>query len=239
MMSKKIISKNAISIMIIFITITILSVTLMGSSNAFNGGPGDQDSECIGCHGPGGNAVLSINAPSTPIEAGSEGVLISIDVNIDNADSDSMLAGVMLLDGNDLNPSASGWIITSDPNDNSQNYNFNQMSATSGNTAFEWTLSAPDDPGTYGLKARLFYDDGGSYYLETDQLNFTVTDAVPDSSGTTDEVSTDDNTTTDNGLNTDNSNQPIPVNTRGLALGVLVGLCSFMIISILRRRYYE
>ena len=223
----------------VLFTISIITFTIMGSATASNGGVSDQDSECTGCHGTGGNALLTITAPDAEVEAGSSGVIIFMEVNLDNTDSDDMMAGVMLLDGDGKEPSTSGWAIISDPNDNSQNYNYNEKSGISGLTTFEWTLMAPEDPGSYGFKARMMFADGGSYYLETDEITITVSDAVPDSSGTTDEVSTDDNTTTDNDLNTDNSDQPIPVNTRGLFLGVLVGLCSFMMIRILRRRYYE
>ncbi len=220
----------------IIFTISIITFTIMGSTIANSGGASDQNIDCTGCHSTGGNGLLTIDAPDADIEAGSSGVIISMKVNLDN--SDGVIAGVMLLDGEGKVPSTSGWAIISDPNGNPQNYNYNEKSGISGLTTFDWTLTAPEVPGSYGLKARMMFADGGPHYMETDEITITVLDAVPGDSKTTDDITTDNNTTT-NGLETGNHDLLTPVNTKGLVLGVLVGLCSFMMIRILRRRYYE
>ncbi len=205
------------SVMFTSIIAVFLLTIALGHASGDDNGKGDLDDTCIGCHSDGGSGTVSISSELDTYEAGQD-VIISVPVNMDSSDSDAMMPGVMILSGAGDNVKDAGWIISSDPNNNAQPMNYNEMSGISGETEFQWILKAPVTPGDHVIYARLIYDDGGAKYLETEPLSFTITESTSATSGT------------------DTTGEDADPTPKALSFGILVGIVGIMIITILRRR---
>jgi hypothetical protein len=149
---------------------------------AVNGGMPDSEmptpaggcSDAIGCHTTSSsNGVLALTATAdddewnTPGEPGT----LRVAVNIDSANSDADMAGLMLLDPEaGGNITGKGWIINTDPNQNDTAYNYNLMLSVAGDMEYSWSVNSPDSLGTYLLIARMHFDDGGARYSMSDTV---------------------------------------------------------------------
>lgn len=153
---------------------------------AYNGGNGDEDmptpsggcSNALGCHSTwSGNATarLAVVADDGVWDTAGESGTITVTVNMDAANSNDDIAGVMLLDPDvDDNIKASGWTITQDPNLNATPYNYNEAQPLAGDVDFVWNVNAPDSSGTYPVVARVLFDDGGPRHNESEVVEITV-----------------------------------------------------------------
>lgn len=155
---------------------------------AVDGGVQDTDmptptGEChtgLGCHTVrNADGIINLNAIAndgewnTPGESGS----LKVTVNIDLADSEDDLAGIMLLDADSAdNIKAAGWIITSDPNSNPQPHNYNLKDSVIEDVDFIWTVNAPESLRTYRIFARVLFDDRGPDHNVSDtvEISFPV-----------------------------------------------------------------
>jgi len=173
------------------IVVLLFGTVLLGTAGllvAVNGGVADSDmptpagscTNAIGCHTTqSANGLLNLEAVAldgewnTPGEPGS----LKVSVNIDSANSDADVAGVMLLDPVIWdNIKVSGWTITQDPNQNDTTYNYNRMFPVVGDTDFIWLVNAPESSGTYYVQARMHFDDDGPRYNMSDtvEVSFAV-----------------------------------------------------------------
>jgi hypothetical protein len=166
----------------VILVLGFASLSLAGAAMAVNGGVPDSDmptpsggcSNAIGCHTTRSiNGVLSLEALAddgewnTPGEPGS----LKVAVNMDSANSDADVAGIMLLDpdtgGNIVDD---GWVINADPNQNDTAYNHNRMLSVTGDMEYAWSVDSPESLGTYHLIARMHFDDGGARYNLSDTV---------------------------------------------------------------------
>jgi len=171
----------------------IVLLGMASSAAGYNNGPGDQDmptpsggcSDAQGCH-----TTLSGNGTVNLIAVADDGVwnavaesgTLTATVNIDAANSDADIVGVMLLDPEiPGNVKARGWTLIEDPNLNSTPFNFSQRSSVSGDLDLPWKVTAPDSAGTYRIIGRLMFDDGGAVYSHTDTVEMTLTVGVSES----------------------------------------------------------
>jgi len=160
----------------------LTALVMVGTAMALDGGIADSDmptpaggcSNAVGCHTTrSADGVLTLQAIpddgewNTPGEPGS----LKVTVNIDSADSDGDIAGVMLLDPDTGgNITGDGWVITADPNQNDTAYNYNRMLSVVGDMEYAWSVNSPESLGTYYLIARMHFDDGGACYNLSDTV---------------------------------------------------------------------
>jgi hypothetical protein len=173
----------------------VCGLLLLGTAGplmAVDGGIPDSDmptpsggcSNAIGCHTTqSANAVIALEAVaddgqwSNPGEPGS----LKVAVNIDSANSDADIVGIMLLDPDTMdNIRVSGWEIGSDPNQNDTAYNYNRMLSIVGDTQFVWAVNAPGSSGTYHLLARVHFDDAGARFNLSDTVEVAFVIGSPD-----------------------------------------------------------
>ncbi|MFQ5906174.1 MAG: FlgD immunoglobulin-like domain containing protein [bacterium] len=176
------------------IVILLCGTVFLGTAGllaAIDGGVSDQDmptatgicSNAVGCHtAQSTNVILSLQTVAddgewnTPGEPGS----LKVSVNIDVANSDADIAGIMLLDP-DIggNIKDNGWVVMADPNHNDTVYNYNRMLSVTGDTQFVWAVTSPESSGTYRMLARMHFDDDGAHYNLSDTvvISFVIGDS--------------------------------------------------------------
>ena len=158
---------------------------------------------------------MSMSLDSNTYEAMQSNIVVTVTVNMDSADSDAMMPGIMILTGTGENIKDAGWTIISDANGNSPALNYNEKTGVSGKTEFNWTLKAPETVGEHTLMARLIYDDAGAKFIETGTTTLNITEST---GGIEIPPEREDPT------------------AKALSLGIIVGIVGIMMIMILRRR---
>ena len=191
---------------------------------ALENGTGDLDTSCTNCHSNGGLGIINVVALPGTIEANQTNIDFTATVNIDSADTDGTIVGVMLLTESDENIKSAGWEIISSPNNNTYPFNYNEKIVLGGDIEFTWTLRAPPTADNYTIKARLMYEDAGASFLESHSQTIYV--AAPQLSENT-------------GLDQAEGGGDYTIDMEALGFGALVGMSSVMVVMILRRRYYE
>lgn len=208
----------------IFVICAILSFILVfiiqSPAMAFENGTGDLDTSCTNCHSNGGSGTIEVIVLPHTMEANQTNINFSVTVNIGSMNSDVVFAGVMLLTGEGENIKNAGWEITSTPNNNEYPYNYNEKTWPNGDTTFTWILTAPPTADSYTIKARMLYEGGEAYFLESQEKTVSV---IPQFSGDHEQVEVE-------------SLEDYSINMKALGFGALVGMSSVMIVMIFRRR---
>lgn len=130
-------------------------VMLIAPVSGWAGGGGNsnyQAGDCS-CHNEVSTATVTMAASSTILSPGQQ---VTVTVTIKGGETVDRPLGVMIvskLSGSKTMPTENGWTIVSDTWGTT--YNYNEVTSYSGTAKFTWTLTAPSDPGTYSLYARM------------------------------------------------------------------------------------
>jgi len=225
--------------------LTVLLMSIIVSANArvgaIDGGQPDQNTNCIGCHISGGRGIVSLSGPNESVDMNQAGIIVKARVNIESADSDQPIAGVMILTADDRFINSTGWIIEKDPNENQMKFNYNLDITVTADSEYIWVLRAPGVNGTYLFKARMMYKDNTSRYAESQILAISVVDPAqqPVEQAPQNETAPQNDTFENDVVNVTEQKLLDFGDGKALVFGSLVGFMATIMLTILRRRSHE
>lgn len=169
-MRKRIVLLTAICLLAVLVVVSPLLSARMGGI-----GSSTEQYGCAGsCHQVQSGATITMSTSNlTP----TPGQTITVTVNVSGGQSGPKL-GVMVVSsrssGDASLPTSAGWGISSDPSGSSI-FNYYEISNYASQTSMTWTLTAPQQEGSYTLYARVMHGGGDDYSKDyVNGLSFVV-----------------------------------------------------------------
>ena len=122
----------------------------------------NEEYDCGGsCHTQPSTATITMWASAHQLAPGAD---VDVVVNVSGGQAVDIM-GVMIVSVtspvSSSIPTVNGWVIKSDPEGTT--FNYNENTTYSGSVSMRWQLSAPSIPGTYSLFARIMHGGGAAY----------------------------------------------------------------------------